>query len=303
MDTGTQNQVTAVVSLFNPDPTVVANCKVLGEEVGHIVVVDDGSPQDISGILDQLEALGIQVLRLESNSGIATALNAGITAALTSRIRPEFILTMDQDSVVDSGYTAALLKAYDQANADGVRVGIVAPGSISGLPTRRRGRIGSTLLSGEPIQSGLLIPCQTLDAVGHLLDELFIDGVDTELYLRIRSAGLEAVIAADAQLSHELGSFVTARFMGRGIFFGATPLQIRTAATYRYYYIFRNRLLLLRRYWRSQPVWAAAGLFSDYRHLAIVTLLAPGRTGRLRAALDGIRDGLRGQTGQRPPVA
>lgn len=268
-------------------------------QVGHVVVVDDGSPNDVQYILDKLDSLGAEVVPLETNCGIATALNRGITAALERAPRPSFILTMDQDSLLEPGYTKKLLTAYHQAKADGVGVGMVAPGSISGLPTRRRGTVGQTLLGGEPIQSGLLIPADTLDSVGLLMDELFIDGVDTEFYLRVRDAGLESVVASDAHLAHALGSFVTASLFGKKLLSSSRPVHIRTAATYRYYYIFRNRLLLIRRYGRTQSAWAIAGLLADYRHLAVVSALASGRGGRIRSALAGIKDGLQGVSGRR----
>lgn len=299
MGTGAENNIVAVVSLYNPDAGVVAHCAALMEQVGHVVAVDDGSPRDCRGILAQLESMGAQVVLLQRNSGIAAALNAGIRAAREHARNPAFILTMDQDSMLEPGYTAKLLAAHGVAKSNGVAVGMVAPGSISGLPTRSRGAHKDTLLGGEPIQSGLLIPCEALDSIGLLMDELFIDGVDTEFYLRARGAGMESVLAPDARLEHALGSMVTATVFGKEISRAGRPLLIRTAASYRYYYIFRNRLLLVRKYWRAQPVWAMKGVLSDYLHLAIVTALAPGRLGRLSSALAGVRDGITGISGPR----
>ncbi|POH58455.1 glycosyltransferase [Arthrobacter glacialis] len=296
-----EDNIAAVVSLYNPDAGVVAHCAALMEQVGHVVAVDDGSPNDCQGILAQLESMGAQVVRLRRNSGIAGALNAGIRAAREHASNPVFILTMDQDSLLEPGYTAKLLAAHEVARANGVTVGMVAPGSISGLPTRRRGAHKDTLLGGEPIQSGLLIPCEALDSIGLLMEELFIDGVDTEFYLRARDAGMESVLAPEARLEHALGSMVVASLFGIKIAPGGRPLRIRTAASYRYYYVFRNRLLLLRKYWRTQPAWALKGVLADYRHLAIVTALAPGRGKRLASALAGVRDGFAGISGQRTP--
>ncbi|MFD0757712.1 hypothetical protein [Arthrobacter ulcerisalmonis] len=76
-------------------------------------------------------------------------------------------------------------------------------------------------------------------------------------------------------------------------------VSIRTAAVWRYYYLFRNRLLLAKEYGGRFPLWALKGFLADYRHLLIVTLLAPGRRKRLSNALAGIADGLRGVTGMR----
>ena len=105
----TSNATTAVVSLFNADEHVLANAAALLAQVGHVVVVDDGSSQDPAPVLRQLEDLGCTVERLAENSGIAAALNAGIAVALSSGEQPAFILTMDQDSLLDGGYVAAIL--------------------------------------------------------------------------------------------------------------------------------------------------------------------------------------------------
>ncbi|MFC8304087.1 glycosyltransferase [Specibacter sp. NPDC057265] len=288
----TNSSVAAVLSLYNPSDDVVGNCTALIGQVGHVVAVDDGSTQDVSGILAQLEHLGVTVVRMGSNSGIASALNAGIHAAVAHSSNPRFIMTMDQDSHLEPEYTTKLLSAYADAIAHSIPVALVAPGIISGLSTRHRGHVQGIVLGGEPIQSGLLIPVEVLDKLGPLMDELFIDGVDTEYYLRARNAGMECVLAPDARLGHALGAMVTASLFRRPISIAGRPLRIRTAADFRYYYIFRNRLLLVRRYWRSQPAWAVKAVLADYRHLAIVTVLAPQRIKRLVSAIAGIRDGI-----------
>lgn len=295
----TNNPVTAVISLYNPSDDVVVNCAALIDQVGHVVAVDDGSPEDTSEVLGRLENLGATVVRLQRNSGIASALNAGIRAARAHASNPLFIMTMDQDSRLEPGYTTKLLATYDAAVESSLQVAMVAPGNISGIPTRRRGQVDGTILGGEPIQSGLLIPVATFDSLGLLMDELFIDGVDTEYYLRARQEGQESIVSSDATLEHALGAMVPASILGIKISVLGRTLPVRTAATYRYYYIFRNRLLLVRQYWRTQPGWAFKGILADYRHLAIVTMLAAGRGRRLSSALAGIRDGIKGVTGPR----
>lgn len=291
---------TAVVSLFNPDESVLENAEVLLSQTDRVVVVDDGSPKDPSGILAELEAMGCTVVRLTGNSGIATALNAGITEALASTPKPDFILTMDQDSRLRVGYVQALLATAASAGVSGVRVGMVAPGSVSGLPVRRGPVLHGVQLGGEPIQSGLLIPVGVIERVGAFRDSLFIDGVDSEYFLRCRSHGLNTVLSAGASLDHALGTQTAATAFGKPVAIGGRSLEIRTASAWRYYYIFRNRVLLTRQYGRKYPLWAVKGLLADYRHLLIASSLAPGRLPRLGNAAAGVIDGIRGRSGRRP---
>lgn len=295
----TSHATTAVVSLFNADQHVLANAAALLAQVGRVVVVDDGSPQDPGPVLRQLQDLGCTVERLTENSGIAAALNAGIAVALASGTRPSFILTMDQDSLLDGGYVVALEEAARAAEQAGVRVGMVAPASIRGLPTRRAGVVNGVQLGGEPIQSGLLLPVAVIEELGTLQSDLFIDGVDTEYFLRCQSAGFNTVIAPKAALDHSLGSMTPARVFGADLAFRGRPVKVRTAASWRYYYLFRNRILLARKYGHRHLWWAVKGFLADYRHLAIVTLLAPHRFERLSSAAAGIADGLAGRAGRR----
>ncbi|MGY3320364.1 glycosyltransferase [Arthrobacter sp. TE12232] len=292
-------RTTAVVSLFNPDDGVLANAAALLAQADAVVVVDDGSPLDTARILAALESLGCGVVRLAENSGIAAALNAGITAALAAAPKPDYILTMDQDSLLDPGYVDALLTAAAAAAGAGVPVGMVAPASVRGLPVRRGPVLNGIQLGGEPIQSGLLVPVPVLEKVGLFQGPLFIDGVDSEFHLRCEAAGLRTVLAPNAALNHALGSPATANVFGRDVSVAGRPLKIRTAADWRYYYLFRNRILLARQYGRRFPLWTLKGLLADYRHLAIVTLLAPGRGIRLANAFRGMADGVRGVSGRR----
>ena len=291
--------VAAVVSLFNPDDGVLANAKALLGQVDTVVVVDDGSPDDPSRVLGRLAAIGCVVERLDSNSGIATALNAGITAALRTAGKPDYILTMDQDSLLDDGYVDSLVTAAAAAERAGVPVGMVGPGSVLGLPVRRNGTLNGVQLGGEPIQSGLLVPVSVLERHGLFQDDLFIDGVDSEFYLRCTAVGLRTIIAPDAALQHSLGSTSVANVFGKEVSLGGRDVRVRTAAVWRYYYLFRNRILLARQYGRKFPVWTLKGFLADFRHLAIVTLLAPGRGARLANVLSGIVDGVRGVSGPR----
>lgn len=291
---------TAVISLFNPDDSVKFNASALLKQVDHVVVVDDGSPQDPKHILGELAALGCTVVRLAENSGIAAALNAGIKVALAAAVKPVFILTMDQDSVIDAGYVVALERAATAAERAGVRVGMVAPATVRGLPTRRGRVVNGIQLGGEPIQSGLLLPVAVVEEIGALQSNLFIDGVDSEFYLRCLSSGLSSVIAPDAALDHSLGAMTRARIFGAELSFRQRPVEIRTAASWRYYYLFRNRILLAKAYGTRYPWWVAKGVMADYRHLAIVSVLAPDRLPRIAAAAAGIVDGVRGAPGKRP---
>jgi rhamnosyltransferase len=290
--------VVAVVSSFHPDARLVDVCNSALRQAAAVVVVDDGSGPDAEPWLDTCESLGARVRRQPANCGIAAALNEGLRVAREHDPTSRAVLTLDQDSVLPDGYVEALVRAWSEAEVRSVAVGMVGPAQASGV-RRAAEWSGSAsaraevLISREPIQSGLLVPWSTVDAVGFFDEDLFIDGVDTDFFLRAATHGLRAVAAPDAVLGHRLGRTHDLRLGGR-------TLPIVHAATFRYYYLARNRVRLLRRHGARHRAWAAGAVLRDLRHLAVVTLAVPGRRARLRETWDGLRDGLRGVTGRRP---
>ncbi|WP_322919732.1 glycosyltransferase [Nocardioides renjunii] len=287
----------AVIAVFRPGPELATGLRALVDQVDAVVVVVDEHPVSgaTSQLLDACRAAGAEVVEHDANRGIGAALNTGVERLRTLRPGLTHVLTLDQDSVVPAGYVAALLAAASAADRSGVPVGMVAPasvGSILRLPLRRRAPRHGVRVGGEPIQSGLLVPVDVLERVGGFDETLFIDGVDTDFWLRALDLGLVCVLAPDTRLEHRLGTAIT---VGED-----RELPLLVASTFRYYYQWRNLVALVRRHARRHPVWAVRAVVRAVRHLAIVTALAPGRLARLREAYGGLRAGLRGRSGPRP---
>ncbi|WP_084252806.1 glycosyltransferase [Devriesea agamarum] len=289
-----QRSCAAVVTAFRPTDSLRAAIDSLRPQVQRIVIVDDGSPDEAArALLESLRDDQVEVIHHPENLGIGQALNTGL-AALDSA-PPEFVLTMDQDSVVPDRYVTDLLRAFFAASAHGVRVGMIAPGSAESV--HRADAPGADnpgfRISGEPIQSGLLIPWSVFAAIGRFRADLFIDSVDSEFYLRAHAAGFQCIAAPGVRLRHRLGTGYPVSIAGR-------HLELTVASDFRYYYQVRNLIHLTRSHARTAPLWTAAALGREVRHLAIVTACVPGRTRRLREAVRGLGDGLRGRTGRRP---
>jgi rhamnosyltransferase len=274
--------VVAVVPAYAPGPDLLALVDQLAGQVERVVVVDDGSPEGAS--LDAVADRGAEVVRHHRNRGIAAALNTGVRTALATGDAVA-VLTVDQDSRVPDGYVAALVDSWRRAEHDGTRVGLVAPEHVDGLPDQRAGR--------PAIQSGLLIPVATLRAVGDFDEGLVIDGVDDDYALRCLDAGLALLVAPGVTLEHHLGATHPVTIAGR-------TLTMTRSAPFRYYYLTRNRIRLVGRHSRRHPAWAAGQLVGVAGHLGLVLAFDPQRGSRAREAWRGIRDGVRGRTGERP---
>lgn len=286
-----QSGSVAVITAYRPDAGSLASfVAALRPQVEAVIVVDDGS--GASAPFDGAVEAGAILVAHDENRGIAAALNTGIAGA-RAHVDAEWILTFDQDSSVSPDYVASLVATAQAATAAGIRVGLVAPRRVEGLPALEDGTRDGFVLGSEPIQSGLLIPVAVLDAVGPFTEALFIDCVDTDFWLRVRDRGLEVVLDPSAELGHALGRRHVVRALGR-------ELHVTHAATFRYYYLARNRILMNRMHGRGRRAWALQQTAADLRHFAIALVLVPGRRRRLRAILAGVRDGWRGRTGRIP---
>jgi rhamnosyltransferase len=265
-------RVVAVIPAYEPGPNLVDLVRCLSEQVTTVVVVDDGSPT-----WPDIPQRAAVVVRHNSNRGIAAALNTGIREALTDA-DVMAVLTVDQDSQLPARFVRRLLDTWRDAESAGVRVGLVAPQKVTGQPDQRPGR--------PPIQSGQLIPVTTLRRVGDFDARLFIDGVDDDYALRCLDAGLALVVAEGLTIGHRLGATHDVTIAGRTV-------TLTRSAPFRYYYLTRNRLWLVRRNARRHPRWAVAQAFGLLRHLVVVQTLVPDRHARADAVWRGVRDALR----------
>ncbi len=272
-----------MVPAYAPGPNLLDLVESLTPQVAAVIVVDDGSPSG-QQLLDEVAQRGVQVLQHDANRGIAAALNTGVRAALASE-GTGAILTVDQDSQIADDFVADLLDTWAGAERTGLRVGLVAPEHVTGLPDQRAGR--------PPIQSGQLIPVTTLRRVGDFDEDLFIDGVDDDYALRCLDDGLALVVAAGLTLSHHLGDTDEVNLAGRTV-------TLTRSAPFRYYFLTRNRIRLVGKHGRRHPRWAAGQVAGVVGHLGKVLVLDPGRGPRAREAWHGVRDGVRGRTGARP---
>ena len=265
-------RVVAVIPAYEAGPNLVDLVRCLSEQVTTVVVVDDGSPT-----WPDIPQRAAVVVRHDSNRGIAAALNTGIREALTDADALA-VLTVDQDSQLPARFVRRLLDTWRDAESAGVRVGLVAPQKVTGQPDQRPGR--------PPIQSGQLIPVTTLRRVGDFDERLFIDGVDDDYALRCLDAGLALVVAEGLTIGHRLGATHDVTIAGRTV-------TLTRSAPFRYYYLTRNRLWLVRRNARRHPRWAVAQAFGLLRHLVVVQTLVPDRHARADAVWRGVRDALR----------
>jgi rhamnosyltransferase len=298
------DRVCAVIVIYRAEAgSLEALVRRLRECVAHLVVVDNGSPGIDPGRLKSLHP-SLQYKPLAANAGIAAAQNTGIGAAAAAGA--DYVLFLDQDSKPEEEMVPRLLRAMEVLSGGGARVACVGPqlrlpgsrelsffpkAGWGGLVAVRCTRDARAIECEYLISSGTLVPIAVFDQVGNLEEGLFIDKVDTEWCYRARSKGFRMFGICGAVLEHDLGLERHRIWLGRW-------RQVPRHSPLRYYYIFRNTVLLSRRAY--VPVsWS---LF-QYAWLVVLFLvfgIFGGRrsSGGLALMVKGLKHGFRGVAGQ-----
>ena len=118
------SRVTAVIPTLGRSPWLIPCLEALRQDAPEIeiVLIDQGEPVE-TGIADQAD----KIIRLGRNLGFASATNLGIAAS--SR---EFVATVNDDALIEPGWTGRLVEALDRepraAAAQGVNLILGSPG-------------------------------------------------------------------------------------------------------------------------------------------------------------------------------
>jgi len=290
-------RIFAVVVTYQPDEVLLARLlTALAPQVAGGVIINNGHSLPLSD--EHLRQTGFAVRHLQSNTGVATALNTGFWWAETQDI--EFVITFDQDSEPASDMVAHLLGAYQELVASGQKVGAVGPVQIDRRTGRRaaflepisRWRRQVTPVAGQTVEvdhlisSGYLVPMVAWKGVGAFFDALFIDYVDVEWSLRLRHHGWHLFGVGNATLMHSMGDDIR-QWCGR---------QFPWHSPLRHYFMFRNGIYL-QKLPHISIGWKLFDGFQLLKRLVLFTLFGRPRSAHLRAMLRGIGDGWHSRLG------
>jgi rhamnosyltransferase len=274
----TDLRITAVTTAYHPDERLRA---VVEAALGSCekVIVADNTPAASSSLARDLGGDRVEVLSLGANLGVAAALNAGLRAVPPSC---EAVLLLDQDSVLSEELVIALAAHLAQ------------PGVVAAAPSPWDAASGThygtlTSLQAEVtdqdavITSGMLVRRAAADAIGGFREDLFVDYVDIDFCLRLRTAGGRIVQDKSLRLPHSIGDRRTHRVLG-------IPVKVIHYPAWRHYWIARNGVILIAAHGRRFPAWSLRTALYLLRWVAVTAAFEPSRRQCLRAFLRGLRD-------------
>jgi len=287
MDYSPHASILGLIVSYNGGSTLVATAEAACVQVDQLLIIDNHSQADsihLIGTLTNSHA-NIAAQLNTTNIGLAAALNQGIAFAVERGF--QYLLTLDQDSVIHPGMVAALHAVCSSDNT----IGIASPWTYFVADGKVSGREPETKLpysTDRVWTGGSLSPVDTLLRVGGFPENYFIDYVDYALCYKIRKSGLKVVVVPAAHMTQRRAALRSGTFAGRKVFYSNYSAARR-------YYIARNGLILS---------WQMRSLSSLSRHLSLlanetakVLLFEENKGLKLRMTLLGIFHGATGRMG------
>jgi len=240
--------VVAVIPTYRPSDSVVALSARIAAQVDSVVISDDASPCTFDATLRAATSQdAVIVIRHHENRGIARGLNEGL--AIARDTDADWLLTVDQDSLVGGSYVAEMVAIANRRVQTGEQLGALGAGVIadaSGEMTYPLSESGEQATTHEVIQTGTLWNVSALDRISGFDEDLGIDGVDAAACLRLRQAGYRIGVVESARIDHAIGSSRMIEFAGRKIMVTGHSPERRSS-------MMRNRLRLFPHEFRESP--------------------------------------------------
>ncbi len=297
--------IAAIVVFYYPNHQQANNLlSSLVGEVDAVFGVDNtpGSSSTTPEFIDKYADF-VSYFPLGENKGIAEAQNIGIKSSIKHGY--SHVLLLDQDSLLHPGMVAKMLGAEQMLLRKGEKIGALSPHIVDRETGKRpcavryrslgvlsAKKIYREVIATEPeqtdnfIASGSLIRVETLQKLGAMRSDLFIEYVDTEWALRAHTAGYRSYCVPNAVMEHSFGD-AARTILGKDIYL---------YSDLRYYYKLRNSVYLVglsTMGWR----WRMYNITRIPYHLLVYSAFSKNRFRTFCLLLNAIRDGLKGKLG------
>lgn len=288
----------AVIVTYNIGEEIQVNIKTVINQVVKVIIVDNGSREDTISILKKLELSysNVKVIYNYNNIGLDKAQNIGINYIL-SKFKSDWILLLDNDSSLSKDFISNYFSAYESLESEiKDKVGMIVPNikemnanknckyittDVKRVSIKGTGILKNILTS---IASGSMIKVSVLKKIG-LMDEcFFIDSIDIEYSLRLNSFNYMIIGVESSILFHTLGQRSIFNFFGMKI-------VLNNHSPFRRYYIFRNRIIVWKRYLNIFTKYVIYDFFVSIYEFFKIIFFENNKNLNLKKILIGIRDG------------
>lgn len=296
-----ESKIYSVLVTYNPNISSFREViESLCRQTNAVVIVDNAS-KNLFEIQALIQNSKVEIIKFSENNGIASAQNKGIAYAASRGA--QYILLMDQDTVLPEGAVSVLHKQCTDLESQGLKVGAIGSayrdthdGKVN-LIWKANGRkvekkevtseVNNKLIEVDfVIASGSIIPISTLKEVGLMEDGLFIDLVDIEWGLRAKYFGYQSYRSFTNIMTHTLGN-------GKINVFGK---HVSLHSPIRNYYSIRNSIFMARRHYIGQA-WRIYFVKRIIPYFITFGVFPSQKWTRIKFMMRGLVDGLFGADG------
>lgn len=276
-----KNKVAASVILYNSGIDCVEQIASYSNQVGKLYIIDNSDRPD-QHLIQQLKTFtDVEYFSNEGNKGIANALNKAASLAIQDGF--SYLLTMDDDSRVPEHMVQHML-AFIQHFKES-KIGIISVAHSEPIPNTTYKYVDYTMTSGN------LLNLDAYQQTGTFEDQLFIDFVDHEYNLQLKSKGFATIELANLKLDHRLGTEKSKQVMNHTIsFVSHSPKRL--------YYLVRNGIYIVRKYMFKYPIPCLTLSALTIKEIIKSLVLEDNRSTRAKYLGRAISDGLSSRMGK-----
>lgn len=306
-------KICGILVTYYPNRSVGKNIQIAEQYLDSLVVIDNTSTSKGESVLNNLnrkklsclddihssmkEKGRIFLLRNNSNLGLARSYNKGVQIA--RQISADFILLLDQDSMIHPDTMKMLMESYDELR--GLKVGAIGCTNVQfntmvskkqgepwGLKPKGYVELGLSQEVFLKENSGLLVPMERFEEVGMFNESFFLDGVDYDFCLSLREHGYKVFRSKYAFISQSAGIETKLSLIGREFKYTARGPE-------RTYSIMESYLMLLK-FHRSMQKFLIPKFAVDFALLCFrITFLYGEKMNHYAQMFRGLINGLSGQ--------
>ena len=279
-------RIAAVVVLYNPTKEMLSNIDSYIHQVDRLYAVDNSDVKNLEFVKKVKALPNVIYIDNNGNKGIASALNIAAVEAINENYK--WLLTMDQDSKITPSMLTEMLEYVQSEMVD--KISMLSPFHANPYQLLADSIQKYTEVLAA-MTSGCLLNLNNYIQIGPFDEEMFIDHVDHEYCLRSHQKGYNIIRVNNAVLQHNVGNLNQHTLFGKN-FFSTNHSPIRS------YYSFRNRIRLIKRYYKSFPGYCFHSSIRFLIDLGIIVLYEDKKIVKLKMMGIGIFDGVRGRYGK-----
>lgn len=281
-----QENICAVLVTYFPDAGLATRLDLTKRQVAEIVIVDNASDMEtFSNIEKATLDSDVQLIRNQTNLGIAAALNQGMQWARAKGY--PWVLLLDQDTVPAHNMVCIMSSVF-QDFQEKHRLALIGSNRFLNSIGKKKAPSDFWKIAETVITSGSLLSLNAVQQIGPFRDEFFIDCVDFDFCLRARTKGFEIVETLAPVMEHFIGNPMTVRLLWLRI-------QVYNHRPWRSYYMVRNFVVLAREYLFKDPWWVLRMAWAISKIVFLKLLLEECKILKLRYVILGLYDGLLGR--------